>query len=99
MARTSARSHREQHEESSVIPPPFDEGARVMRQHFRLRSRRRFRPVTAAAAVLLTAVVGMHPATAAGPRPTASTAAVPAASAADVNGFTAGNAAIGSVDL
>ncbi len=70
-----------------------------MRQHIRLRSRRRFRPVTAAAAVLLTAVVGMHPATAAGPRPTASTAAVPAASAADVNGFTAGNAAIASVDL
>ena len=70
-----------------------------MRQHIRLWRRRRFTPVTAAAAVLLTAVVGMHPATAAGPRPTASTAAVPAASAADVNGFTAGNAAIASVDL
>ncbi|WP_338682479.1 RICIN domain-containing protein [Streptomyces acidiscabies] len=70
-----------------------------MRQHIRLRSRRRFMPVAAAAAVLLTAVVGMHPATAAGPRPTASTAAVPAASAADVNGFTAGNAAITSTDL
>ena len=68
-----------------------------MRQHIRPRRRRRFTPVLAATAVLLTAVAGPDPATAAGSRPTASTAAAPAVSTPD--GFTAGNAAIGSVDL
>ncbi|NUT96842.1 MAG: beta-galactosidase, partial [Saccharothrix sp.] len=63
-----------------------------MRQHLRPPRRRRATPVLAVAAVLLGAAVGTPPATAA-PQP------VPSASNPRVDGVTAGNAAIGSVDL
>jgi ricin-type beta-trefoil lectin protein/glycosyl hydrolase family 2 len=68
-----------------------------MRQHIRPRRHRRFTAAIAATAALITAVAGT--ASAAGPRPAAPAVAVPTASAPDVNGVTAGNAAIGSVDL
>ncbi|MEV8436118.1 RICIN domain-containing protein [Actinosynnema sp. NPDC051121] len=67
-----------------------------MRRHLRQTRRERFTPVLAAAAALLTAVVGTHPAAAADPRPAQP---VPTASTSQLDGVTAGDAAIGSVDL
>ncbi|WUH89682.1 RICIN domain-containing protein [Streptomyces sp. NBC_00433] len=68
----------------------------MKRQHVQPPRRRRLALWSVAVVALLTGAVGTQPATATALRPTA---AVPAAPASGTDGFTAGNAAIASVDL